>query len=591
MSRHALHPTRARRRHPVRIVMATLLTVLVVGAVMIRMDATPSAIRTLAAKAPLVGASCPSDRLPHTVVTITVAPELQTTIQQALNPLLTQTLPDRECVKFTIQAQEPAETVQSAAILPPDRAPDLWIPDSSLWESRVPKWQLNQDGSFATSPVVLATSKKAVDALRWKDKNPSWPVALAGARPLAVPRIAEDAAGLTAVITLWQLLGKGDNAQRALAGTVLAAGRAGVPDEAKALKAAESGAASAPLLPTSQQAVTTANQGNSKSTLVAVHPTGGSPSLDYPVLTMLRSEGGTTTLKGAAARERAVRAVVSQLLSSRSAKIAQAAGFDIPESRSEATPSAVGTTAAGDEDGTPSTATAPSPVVGLAPQELAGLVDRITSLSAPSRFLTIFDLSGSMAQPAGNGQKRISFAATAARLAGDLLTDRAQVGLWGFSRDLKGTKDTTRISKDIIQIEDIAELKSGPKSHREQLNASMTGARERLGGTGTALFSAAVAGMKEMKGQYDPRAGNAVVLFTDGANSDAGGPSLNKTLADLAKLYDPKKPVRLICIGIGTDIDMKELRAMSSKAGGQAFLAKDPRQLPAVLFDVMNRRS
>jgi Ca-activated chloride channel family protein len=588
MSRHALHPTRARRRHPVRVVMAALLTLLVVGAVMIRMDATPSAIRTLAAKAPLVGAECPSDRLPHTAVTITVAPELKTTIERALKPVLTRTLPDRECVRFTVQAQEPAETVQSAAILPVDRAPDIWIPDSSLWESRVPKWQLNQDGSFATSPVVLATSQKAVDALKWKVKNPSWPAALAGVRPLAVPRIAEDAAGLTAVITLWQMLGKGDNAQRALAGTVLAAGRAGVPDEAQAIKAAESGAVSAPLLPTSQQAVTAANQGNGTSKLVAVHPTGGgSPSLDYPVLTMLRSDGGTATLEGAAARERAVRAVVSQLLSSRSAGIAQAAGFDIPESRSEATPSPVKATAAAD-DGTGSV---PSPVVGLAPQELAGLVDRITSLSAPSRFLTIFDLSGSMEGSAGNGQKRIAFAATAAKLAGNLLTDRAQVGLWGFSRDLKGTKDTSRISKDIIEIEAIAELKSGPKSHREQLNSSMDGAGERLGGNGTALFSAAVAGMKEMKGQYDPRAGNAVVLFTDGANSDDGGPTLNKTLAELAKLYDPKKPVRLICIGIGADADMKELRAMSSKAGGQAFLAKSPQQLPAVLFDVMNRRS
>jgi hypothetical protein len=138
---------------------------------------------------------------------------------------------------------------------------------------------------------------------------------------------------------------------------------------------------------------------------------------------------------------------------------------------------------------------------------------------------------------------------------------------------------------------DIAPLNSGPKSHREQLNSSMTGAKNLLGGSGTALFRAAVAGMKEMQKEYDPRAGNAVVLFTDGANLDKGGPTLNQTLAELGKLYDPKKPVRLICIGIGVDVDMTELRAMSSRAGGQAFLAKDPRQLPQVLFDVMNRRS
>jgi hypothetical protein len=296
---------------------------------------------------------------------------------------------------------------------------------------------------------------------------------------------------------------------------------------------------------------------------------------------------GTISAESAAIRERAVRAAVAQLLSSRSASIAKQAGFEVPESRSSATPSAV-------DDADPAkegSVTEGSPIVGLAPQELAGLVERITSLSAPSRFLTIFDLSGSMGQPAGNGQDRIAFAATAAKLAGDLLTDRAQVGLWGFSRDIPVGKNATRLSRNIIKIEDIKELGSGPKSHREQLNASMSSAGARLGGNGTALFAAAVAGMREMKGQYDPRAGNAVVLFTDGANSDKGGPSLNKTLNDLAGLYDPKKPVRLICIGIGTGVDMKELRAMSGRTGGQAFLAKDPRQLPQVLFDVMNRRS
>jgi Ca-activated chloride channel homolog len=389
------------------------------------------------------------------------------------------------------------------------------------------------------------------------------------------------------VIALWQSLGKNDAAQRALAGAVLAAGRAGVPNEAEAIQAAESGAASAPLLPTSQQAVTTANQANGRSTLVAVRPTGGSPSLDYPVLTMLRS-AGSTSAEAAATRERAVRATVAQLLNSRSAGIVKAAGFEVADSGA-ATPSSA-PSASPDDTVTTANAATQGPIVGLAPQELAALVDRITSLSAPSRFLTIFDVSGSMRGQAGNGQTRIAFAATSATLAGNLLTDRAQVGLWAFSRDLARTKGTVRISKDILKVQDIAVLNSGPNSHRERLNASMAGAGKMLGGNGTALFSAAVAGMKEMQSQYDPRAGNAVVLFTDGANSDKGGPKLQATLDQLAALYDPKKPVRLICIGIGTDIDMSELRAMSSQAGGQAFAAKDPRQLPQVLFDVMNRR-
>ncbi|HST84461.1 MAG TPA: VWA domain-containing protein [Kineosporiaceae bacterium] len=562
--------------------LAGLLAVAVVGAAMIKMDAVPDSLSTLAARAPLVGAECPSSRLPYTTVTVTVAPELAPTVKQALNPILTQTLSNHECVRFAVTPQEPAETVQSAAILPPDRAPDLWIPDSSLWESRVPKWRLNQGGSFATTPVVIATSQKAVDALGWTTKNPTWSAALAGTRPLAVPRIAEDAAGLSAVIALWQSLGGGDEAQRALAGAVLATGRDGAPTAAQAIKAAEAGSASAPLLPTSMQAVTAANKAAGSEGLVTVKPTGGSPLLDYPVLTILRP---TDTAAGEAAdtRERAVRAVVSQLLSSQSTRLALTAGFAVPESGV-----AVGVPTASSD--TQQAGAKPSPVVGLASKELAGLVDRITSLSAPSKFLAIFDLSGSMLEPAGNGQNRIAFAAAAAKLTGDLLTDRAQIGFWGFSRNLKAPKGTVQISKDIIKVEDIAELSNGADSHREQLHTSMDGAGVLLGGNGTALYSAALAGMTEMTKQFDPRAGNAVVLFTDGANNDKGGPKLKAVLKKLAALYNPDKPVRLMCIGIGDDVDTSALRALSNSAGGQSFLATEPGQLPQFLFDVMNRR-
>jgi hypothetical protein len=568
--------------------MAAVLTLFVVAALMIRLD-EPSGLRALAAKAPLVGAQCPSSRLPSTTVALTVAPELKTIVTSALAPLATRTLPNHECVKVAIQAQEPAQTIEAAAILPVDRAPDIWLPDSSLWLSRVPRWKLNRDGAFATSPVVIASSKAALDQLGWSKKSPNWLAALAGTRPLAVPRIAENAAGLTAVIALWQSLGKGESAQKALAGTVLAAGRAGVPSEQDAIKAAESGAANAPLLPTSEQAVTEANAATSQSKLVFVRPTGGSPALDYPVYTTVRSAalaGATDTagnLPSAAARERAVRAVVAQLFGSRAASLAQAAGFDVPDGRGSASPAPL--SAAGSAGSTPVASASGSPLEGLAPQELAALVQRITLLSAPSRQLVIFDLSGSMAAPAGNGMTRIQFAATAANLAGNLLTDSAQVGFWGFSRDLAG-------KKDIVKLLNVAPLgnREGAQSHREVINGLMQGAAKRLGGNGTALYSTAVAGMEQMKQLYDPRAGNAVVIFTDGANDDKGGPSLAQTVARLGQLYDPQKPVRLVCIGIGSGADMRELKALSSKAGGQAYLAKDPKELPGVLFDAMNKR-
>jgi hypothetical protein len=136
----------------------------------------------------------------------------------------------------------------------------------------------------------------------------------------------------------------------------------------------------------------------------------------------------------------------------------------------------------------------------------------------------------------------------------------------------------------------MAELGSGPGSHREAVNKHMADTGKQLGGNGTALFSTAVAGMEAMKKLYDPRAGNAVVILTDGENKDQGGPSLAQTLARLQQLYDPKKPVRLVCIGIGSGVNMKELSTLAAKTNGLAFLMKDPAELPAVLYTAMNER-
>ena len=130
----------------------------------------------------------------------------------------------------------------------------------------------------------------------------------------------------------------------------------------------------------------------------------------------------------------------------------------------------------------------------------------------------------------------------------------------------------------------------GKTTHRLAVQRQLNGMSAQLGGNGTALYSTAVAAMKYMKGLYDPRAGNAVVLFTDGENVDPGGPSIEATVKQIKALYDPKKPVRLICIGVGGEADIVSLKKLAAAGGGEAFLAKDPGVLPEVLFKVMSRR-
>ena len=153
--------------------------------------------------------------------------------------------------------------------------------------------------------------------------------------------------------------------------------------------------------------------------------------------------------------------------------------------------------------------------------EIKAVVTQIVTLSAPSRMQVVIDMSGSMRASVGNGKNRSQVAALAAVTAGNVLPDVAQVGLWGFARDLRGKED--RI--EFLKMQALGAPAGKGKTHRDLVNRGMTGMNEQLGGNGTALYATAVAAMKQMKGLYDPRAGNAVVIFTDGADENPGGPS------------------------------------------------------------------
>lgn len=559
MARHVVTETRDARG---RIVPLVALLVAVVMAVVVTLTSNP---RTLLARAPLIGDDCPSPRLPTTRIDVAVAPDIASTVEEILDPLRTKELSDGRCLQVDLTVQQPAETVAGAQILPLDRAPHLWIPDSSLWLPRLQQWKPQRIGAFASSPVVVATSRDAVETLKWDDNPPTWDEAMAGSRAVAAPNIAQDAAGLSAAIALWQALGKGERAQQGLAAAVLAGLRADAPTREAAITAAQSGTKTAPLIPVSEQGVWLANRGVRDAQLVAVYPDGGSPSLDYPLVRIDAATSLTTE------RRTAVQAVADALASPAARSTVRAGGFR----------DTTGATSM-DSDAVPASV---DPLRPPAVAEIRAVLTRVISLSAPSRFLTVVDLSGSMRAPAGNGMDRITLAAASANAAGQFLPDVAQVGLWGFSQNLKGKRDW-------IEIYDVEELgaKKGSGSHRDAINRGLFSLPKQLGGDGTTLYATAIEAMKKMTSLYDPRAGNAVVLFTDGTNDADGGPSLEETVAELKSLYNPERPVRLVCIGLGDGADMPALKAMAEAAGGTAYAAKEPSVLPKVLFETMTRR-
>jgi Ca-activated chloride channel family protein len=559
MARHVVTSTRDGRGRVVLLVLVTtaVLAVLVTAVLTVNPG-------NILARAPVVGDTCPSTRLANTSVNIVAAPDIAPVVEQVVTPLRSRELPDGRCLQVTVSSQNPAETVAGAQILPLDRAPNLWVPDSSLWLGRIEQWKPQPITAFASSPVVVGTSAAVASSLGWNKKPPTWDAALGGSRPVAAPNIAQDAAGLSAELALWQALGKGEKAQTALAGAVLAGLRAGAPTRESAVAIAQSNAATAPLIPLTEQAVQEANRDVPDPKLVAVYPKGGLPSLDYPVA---RVEASDLTPE----KRTAIQVIADALSAAPTRAIVRNAGF---RDTGGSTTAAAGIVPA-----------AVTPLTPPSNAEIKAVVTRIVLLSAPSRVQVVVDMSGSMRAQAGNGMTRSQFAGAAAITAGAIMPDVAQVGLWGFSRDIRGKSDR-------IEFQKMEELGSpdGKITHRDAVERDLRAMSKQLGGNGTALYSTAIAAMRYMKGLYDPRAGNAVVLFTDGENIDEGGPSIEATVKQLKALYDPKKPVRLICIGVGGEADIGALRKLAAAAGGEAFLTKDPGVLPEVLFRVMSRR-
>ena len=68
--------------------------------------------------------------------------------------------------------------------------------------------------------------------------------------------------------------------------------------------------------------------------------------------------------------------------------------------------------------------------------------------------------------------------------------------------------------------------------------------------------------------------------------------TLDQLVGELQKVVNPRQPVELIAIGIGTDVSKAELTRITQTTGGGVFVATDPAQIGAIstLIDVENVR-
>jgi Ca-activated chloride channel family protein len=509
------------------------------------------------ARLPWGGQACSAEP-----VDVVVAPEAESLVRELLAP-------EGEngglsCVQARVRAQEPDETAASAQILPVDRAPQVWIPDATSWTLGEGIWPTTSHGSLGTSPVVIATSSATAEKMGWDEKNPSWRGAMRGDVPVAVPDYRAQAESLDALIALWQTIGRGKRADRALVAPLLAADRSEIPSPDVAMATARSGSSNAPLIPTTEQDVARQNRSTTNPNLVAVYPREGSPRLDFPVLTVdgaVRSEE----------RKAAVKAVTERLTSPDVQDAVRRAGFrnshgDRPEGNGIRADYTL-------ELKRPDRAT------------VDAILARMDRLSKPSRILTLIDVSTSMEAKLEDGVTKISLATAAVRLGARTLPDSAQLGGWIFSSKLDGNRDY----RELAPVRRLGSRTSGGqdwRSHVQEVGATLP---RRLAPGGTGLYDVTAAAFDHMHDTYDPRTSNAIILLSDGGNEDPGSISLKALLAQLEKRNQGDEKVAIFAVGMGPDADYDALEKIGRASGGWWYRLDNAPDAQKALSDGLRR--
>ena len=452
-----------------------------------------------------------------------------------------------------------SQPLPSGTAAAPAALPDVWLPESTLWLRRARAagaYQAPAVGvSVATTPVVLTLDGRSATRL---DGALGWPRLVADAKP-PMPVVLPDPA--TSPIGFGALAGI-----RALA-------RAAQPDTAEAGAAAimrrlaprtvsmagESppaptgpGAGEVAVVSTEQQVLFAAAAGRRQ---VAVYPPAAVPGPDYPYAVLTTGpgqEGATAFLRALLAAEGAAELTHQGLRTPRGAP--------------------------------PTGIPADTGVLNRAypPARLPAEPDTVALLNAwggvhlSARLLAVFDISGSMAaQVPGTSDTRLSATIKAAQDGAKLLLGTTELGVWEFSTDLDGERDY----REVVPVGPI-----GPR--RPEIVAAVDGIRVKPNG-GTGLYDTTLAAYRDATRNWTPGRINMVLILTDGTDDNGSGISRAELLRELRGMADRKRPVPILFIGVGPDVDPTELKQIAQATGGRVARTKQPSGIRQIFYTAL----
>ena len=214
--------------------------------------------------------------------------------------------------------------------------------------------------------------------------------------------------------------------------------------------------------------------------------------------------------------------------------------------------------------------------------KIADVLSIWTTSTTPSRVLALADVTASTAQPLAPGAPTRLQVLQGAAVGGlKLFTDDSQVGLWGFAAGI-GDGGT-----DYRQLVPTAKLTA---DQRARLVAAVGGAAAVPTNT-CGLYDTILAAYKAMQNGYLDDHSNTIVVFTDSTNNKPGSMSLDQLQLELEKLTDTTRPIRIVLLGIGPEVDINELTEIAKTAGGKAFKVDNPAEIGTIFLQALLRTS
>ncbi|QFG69762.1 VWA domain-containing protein [Ornithinimicrobium pratense] len=495
-------------------------------------------------------------------ITVWTAPHLEPAVQAAAERVTD------GCFRYAVA---PHADASAQAALRGGERPDVWIPGSAAWPGLVAQdgVQLQVGETIASSPVLLAGAPPVISALEQMGIGPetSWAQVVqqvqesraAGEQAPFEMRIGDprsDAATMSLLSTTGSQTGgwtEQDSPQR---GMLVLLAHTSIPDDPLTALVADP----TTVVPATERQLGAAQEAGREVAGLAL-----ADGLGQVQIPFVRVGDGS---------EEGVDALEEQLTSSDAAADLQELwlrpGTSGPAPEVEGVP-----------DDVPATATEVDPAtVPLTAQTWA-------AISRQSRILTAIDISLSMTEEVGD-TTRVDLTREAAQAALQTIPPRTAVGVWYFATALEGTQDWT----EVAPLRPLGERVDG--GTQRELLMSVTdelGVDTLTGDTG--LHDTLWAAYQKMQEEWTPEAVSSVLLLTDGKNNDTtGGLTADEVVELLSAAHAAgDRPVTVVLIGMGPEVNEAALDRLASAAGGVSIVLRDPRDLPQVFVEVVAQRT